>query len=326
MKQHAFFICSACLATVLLFLILCQPDFSSDNQQKNYRVIAILNPEGDMFWKTVWQGVQSSAEDAPFALSEYEYTFSNTTEASELLDIAIRTNADGILLHPKDTLDSEFYNHLASAKQQGMKIVLLDGTILTHDYDAFVGIDNRNAGASAAQYIISNHEPRQEILLLLNENGLSNALKKRVNGFFSAIGEKSISTNVYTIETSSNVSQGIPDIQDFLLENDKITYLVAFSSTTTLKAAGAISMSDLAERVQVIGFGDNAEALQYVKSGIIKALFVQNSYQMGEKSVEIMEQLLLDEEPVPLENEIDIFLVTPDNIDEYMEKRGNGAP
>lgn len=284
--------------------------------------MAMLNPEGDLFWRNVWQGVRDGSDDAPYALSEYEYGFSAAAEENELLDIALRTNADGILLHPKDTLNTEFYARLAAAKQQGMKIVLIDGNISTEDYDVFVGIDNVKIGADIADYISNQFESDQRILVLLNENGLSSALQDRVNGFFSAVNEKSLSVEIYTMETSSNISQGLPDIQNFLLEN-KITYLIAFSSTTTLKAAGAVSMSGLAQEVNVIGFGENAEALQYVENKIIHVLFVQDSYQMGKKSAEIMGQLLSGKKTVPSENKIDVYPVTFHNVAEYIDKINN---
>lgn len=316
MKRYVCFIGPAFLAAaVLLFILLFKTDSPPSAAQKDYRVMAILNPEGNLFWKTVWQGLRDGAGDSSFALSEYE--FSDIAEENRLLDIALRTKADGILLHPKASLNDEFYEKLSSARAMGIKIVVLDADISVPDYDAFVGIDNTEIGAAVAEYISERFEENQAILVLRNDSTLSNTMQDRLDGFYASARENGLAPAITVLETSPDSSQGITELQNVLLSTDGTVYLVAFGPNTTLKAAGVVALSDLSGRVHLVGFGETEEALQYVKSGVIQALFVQDNYHMGKASAEIMERLLQNSGTLPFINQkINITLVTPENVAE----------
>lgn len=289
----------------------------SEAVQKKYRVMAILPQENNPFWKDVWNGIREETQKASFALSEYE--FSDISEENMWLDIASKTEADGILLCPKGTLDDEFYRKLEELRQKGTKIAILDTDIPEEYRDAFLGIDNYVAGKTLAYYLCNQLEPKQHVVLLRTGDPLSSVLQARINGFQAVMEEKQLSEYVQVVETLLDTYIDIEDIVDVLTQYDTPIYLVAIGPNNTLKAANIVSMSNLSSHVSIIGFGETEEAFKYVENGTIQALIVQDNFDMGKKGVEIMEGLLKEDGTVSDIEDITISMVTSENISDYIQ-------
>lgn len=63
----------------------------------------------------------------------------------------------------------------------------------------------------------------------------------------------------------------------------------------------------------MLGFGETQKAQEYVEQGEIEVLFMQANTQLGQRSVQIMEQLLTDGETQKRYG-IDVNLITKQNI------------
>ncbi len=314
MKRYLLF---AYLFIILVLMIpWTQWNQSLSDLKNDLRVMAILPLENNPFWKGVWNGIRESAQEASFLLSEYE--FSDTQEAIQLLDIATKTDIDGLLLAPKVSLDQTFYEKLGQLRDKGVKVAILDTDIEAEYYDAFVGIDNSEAGTVLGEYLVSKLQPEQKILEIHGISPLSNNMQERIDAFHSVMEREGIRSQIETLEAASGYLQGTQNILKILQQSDDFMYLVAVGPGYTLYAASAVVMAEMSDKLDVIGFGETEEALQYVEHGVIEALFVQANTQLGKKGVQIMEQLLLGEK-TEKRYDIDINLVTAENVQNYME-------
>lgn len=321
MKRYCYVICFFGFLTVLILLNFRNSEKNHADMEKEQkdgpRVMAILPMEHNLFWDDVWEGLRTEAEQSAYGLSEYE--FEDIEEEQQLLDIAARTKADGILLCPKHTPDMKFYEQLSGLREEGVKIAILDANISPAYYDAFIGIDNYAAGEQIAQYICDRAEPGVPIVLVRNNSALSVTIQKRMDGFYSVMKKNNHLSDICPLETSSDVTRGISDIQDILRGYDTPFYVAALGPNHTLKSAYAVATSELSDLAHVVGFGETEEALHYVDTGIIEALFMQDNVMLGQRSAQIMEDLLLDAAPVSRDNKIKLTMVSAENIQEYVE-------
>lgn len=310
MKRFLFFFYFA------IVIILVIPWEGSDNSfsddTKKDRVMAVLPDQSNLFWRGVWDGLRQNEEETSFSISEYE--FSDTEEVLQLLDIAYHTEVDGIIFGPKISQSDSVYESLKKLKQKGVKIIVLDTELDTEYYDVFVGIDNANAGRTLGQYLCSKLQPNQQVIAIRSARKLSDTMQERMGAFHEIMEQKNVSNQIRIVEVSLDNPNGIQDILNILSRLDTSVYLVAMGPTYTLYAAEAVAMAGVSDKVQVVGFGETEEALQYVKDNIIEALFVQEHIQLGRKSVMIMEKLLSGQ-PVTADHDIAIHLVTVDNIE-----------
>lgn len=310
-----------CLTALFIFLIIGNaPRISYSDIQKEYRVTAILPPESNLFWNGVWSGVKTTSKESSFSLSQYEFSDienSNMEDAIKMLNIASRTQSDGILLCPKGKLEDDFYHCLTTLKQQGIKILILDTHISSEYYDVFIGMDNEQVGASVAKYLYKQGNTDYPVILL-HSNLKPETTVQRISGFYSFMEQHNTPFQISELITTSDISSGIGDILALIDSYDSPLYLIGFTPGYTLNAAYAVSSSQQADKAHVIGLAETKEAFQYVSDGIIQALFVQDNYALGVKAVETMEQLLSNQ-PISENHSIDIDLVTIDNISDYLE-------
>ena len=318
MKQRLFYDLSLFFFIISLGILIFRPapDHLSETIEKEFRVMAILPVEHNVFWENIWASIRDEAENSSFMLSEYE--FSDIKDAGWILDLAEETKPDGILLCPKGTLSDSIFEQLARLKQQGCKIVLLDTQIPAAYYDVFVGIDNQAAGAAAAQYVCQQHTKQQPIIQVHNVfPPYPSTTQERIRGFHSVMEQNHLTPLLHDLITTSDASPGIPDIKNALQSYELPLFLIGFSPGFTLKAAFTVAASGLSDQIHVIGFAESPEALQYVQDGVIQALFIQDTRQLGQKSAEIMQQLLSGAS-VFAEYYIDVTLVTSENVSNYI--------
>lgn len=319
MKRHFYFVSFLCLVAVIFFINFKEPDrMAAKVMEKEKRVMAILPSENNLFWEDVWESIREETEDSSFMLSEYD--FSDIEEEKMLLDMAERTEADGILLCPKNTPDMEFYLRLMRLKRKDIKVVVLDAGIAPAYYHAFIGIDNYAMGEQIAQYICGHLEPGQPIILVRNNESLSVTMQKRMDGFYSVMKKNNLVSRIYTLETSSDTASGIAAIRDFLYEFDEPIYLAALGPNHTLKSAYAVAVSEMEDRVHIVGVGETEEALRHVENGTIRSLIVQDNRMLGQKSVQVMDRLLLGE-MVSYDNKIDVAVITKENVQDYIKRK-----
>lgn len=278
------------------------------------RVMAILPSQNNPFWSGVWAGIHQSIPYASFVLTEYDYEISDAETLLQLLDLAENVSPDGLILAPQVTLSASFYQKLKTLKEKGVKVIILNTDIDKEDYyDTFLGIDNIDAGIILGQYLALNLKPDQEILEIHNPPPFSNTLQDRIDAFHAAMEQEGLLSRVHTLETLLEYPKGIQDILSALQNNENLRYLVTMGPTYTLYAASAVNMMDLPYKVTVLGFGETQEALEYVEQGAIEVLFMQANTQLGQRSVQIMEQLLTGENTLK-RYRIDINLITKQNI------------
>ena len=285
-------------------------------QNKEYRVAAIL-PENNKiratdFWKQVWSGVHDGAEIFNIALSEYSSDESNNIQ--ERFEMAVAAQGDGILLFTSDTGNQNLLDGIEDARKTGRKIVVVDTDIGTSYYDAFIGIDNESAGSKLAAYLYTHYQSGEKILAL-NVNA-SGAVDKRKESFFDFLEEKELENSAVLVSLKEGNEERLQGIQEAIEENEKVKWIVSFDPSCTIQAAETLLRMELSSEISLIGFGESDSAEAYLEDGIIRALLVQDNYNMGLVAVEKMRQLLDGEKLEKKQYYVDFMLLSADEISE----------
>lgn len=302
---------------VLVILILIVPGQKKadtlSSLENSPRVMAILPSQDNPFWSSVWTGLRQNTPYASFGLTEYDYEISDTETPLQLLDLAGKVSPDGLILAPQTASSAAFYQKLKALRDKGVKIVVLDTDIEEDYYDAFLGIDNADAGKLLGQYLAANLHPGQEVLEIHNTAPLSQAICDRIDAFYSAVEQEGLSSRIHTLEANTEYPGGMLAILEALESMENVRYLVAAGPLHTLYAANLLDIKGLSPGVTVLGFGETQEALEYVEQGEIEVLFMQENTQLGQRSVQIMEQLLEGEKPQK-RYAIDVNLIISQNL------------
>jgi len=114
--------------------------------------------------------------------------------------------------------------------------------------------------------------------------------------------------------SQSQMATALNQTTDVLAANPDLKGIFGANEPTAVGMGRAIKQAGKAGQVAAIGFDGNKDLQDFVKDGTLNAILVQGSFQMGEKGVQaIME--LMDGKSVEPQIDTGVVLVTKDNID-----------
>lgn len=291
------------------FLTGCQSEETME-KEKTYRVAAIL-PENNKiratdFWEQVWSGIHDGAQTSQIALSEYSSDDSHGIE--ERFEMALLAKGDGMILFTSDSTNEKLLASIRTAREEGRKIVMVDTDIGEDYYDAFIGIDNEEAGYQLGKYLIEHYREGDKILAI-NVNA-SGAVEKRKQAFLEIMEEEGLRDAVSMVSLEEDNEERLMGIWQALNNTEEVRWLVSFDPSCTIQAAETLLRMKLSLEVSLIGFGESESAEEYLKDQTIRALLVQDNYSMGKLAVEKMCELLNGEELKEKQYYVDSMLLT----------------
>lgn len=177
------------------------------------------------------------------------------------------------------------------ARQKGMKIILVDSDPGQELRDIYVGTDNKQAGYLAVQTLDKLYGiDRGAIVVQDNENAA--AVSERFNGICEALKQKwpeveiKFSEMPWYSERMSNSS-----IEKLLLENSDIQAIFGLMESETTLYAQILKQMHLEQKVHLITFDCSEKMLELLREGVVDAIIVQQSYEIGYESAEIAAHL-----------------------------------
>lgn len=289
----------ACFFIIMIFIAVCLNGCAGEVKKEEdavYRVAAIL-PENNKirvtdFWQEVWSGVHEATDLYEIALSEYSSDGGNGI--AERFQMALLAKGDGIILFTSDSSNEELLDLAKTARESGVRIVIVDTEIDETYYDAFVGIDNEAAGRQLAEYLYEHYREGEQIVLL--DVNASGAVSRRRQAFLAFLEEKGIQKEIHSVSLREENEERILDIQEGIEETEDLRWLVSFDPSCTIQAAEVLHRLKLASEISLIGFGESDSAEAYVEDKTITALLVQDNYSIGALAVEKMKKILDGEE------------------------------
>lgn len=240
---------------------------------------------------------------------------SDLTEQTKQLENYITRKVDGIIIVP---IDSEAAgDEVQMVNDAGIPIVTLDiavtggGTVNSH-----LESNNYMGGEKSADFIAEQLGGKGTVAVI--DNPTITSLIARTDGFTNTIAEKYPDIEIVSIQSgdsdrekgmqvAENILQKYPDLDAIYCTNDAM-------GLGALQAVQAKGMKTI-----IIGFGAFEEALQEIKAGSnYKASFSQEPTSMGKAAMEVMAKILRGEE-VESFIEVDVGLITAENVDNYLK-------
>ena len=284
--------CLFCLLGVGMVVFLWIP---KEEKEKLCRIAAILPvEETNPFWNTVWIGARDCAEKEKIELSEYQYDSFSDDSVEDLLEIAVLSKTEGIVLRASDYTSDRMQELLNKAKEEGIRIVFADSDGEKEQRDVFVGVDNEAAGKMAAQILTEEYEP--EKIWEIRNDGNPTSVTMREYAFHEYLEQLEKTPDISTVVLTGAEEVRYQTAQEILLQVQPADAVVCFGANTTLIAAKTVERLKLQDQIVLLGFGESEEAFDYIGSGEIDLLFAQENYQIGYQAVEAAAQILREDQ------------------------------
>lgn len=254
--------------------------------EKHYAFI--VEDRTDPFWNEVYESAKAEGKKLGIYVEQTGSQLMGSYTTVQLLEMAVASNVDGIIVNPVDESASDMIE-TAAEKKISVETILND--TIGGSRACFVGVGNYKLGQEYGERIRSIMEDGTgKVLVLIDSNDSSNQ-----NLIYSSIKDNLADTEL-KIETllidNDNTFGAEEAIRNIVLSTDlkRPDLLVCLSSLNTQCAYQAVVDYSKVGQVQIIGYYGSALALDAVKKEIIDSVIMVDGVQLGAKSVEALHE------------------------------------
>jgi ribose transport system substrate-binding protein len=298
---------SAFVCTLLLTfgLASCQPAPSGTNTATGgagtkHKLAFVTNNASD-FWTIARKGTEKAAKDIPGIEVEFRIPSDGTAaEQQRVIDDLLAKGIQGIAISPVDPANqTQMLNRAASQTI----VVTQDSDAPTSNRVCYIGTDNVEAGRQAGQLVKEALPNGGKIMVFVGVLDAANA-QQRYQGLKEALAGSNVSIidvrtdNTDRVRAKSNAS-------DTLVNNPDIAGMVGLWSYNGPAILAAVKEANKTDKVKIIAFDEEDETLNGIKDGAIFATVVQQPFEFGYRSMELMSKILNgDKSGVPASKQI----------------------
>ncbi len=318
MKKYLLFILSVALIGIIV-LQGCSQNTLQDNTNtsvvENKPRLTFVSPMiGNPYWNMVDNGVKSAAKELGVDLKTTGPIVANVDEQIKEIQAAIYAKVEGIITMALDS--KEFEPIINQAVEAGIPVILIDTDSPDSKRTAYIGTANMDAGMKAGELLINEINGVGKIAIITGPSGQKN-ISDRIEGFTNTV-QKNPGIDIIAVENgNSNLLQITEKTNLILSKHPDITAIFCAEGYGAIGVGRVIKENKLIGKITVIGFDDVDETLRYVREGIVQITIVQNTYQMGYISVQVLNDIINGKK---IENTMiytDVTIVTKENVDTY---------
>jgi ribose transport system substrate-binding protein len=276
------------LGTLALALALAAS--CSSNREPRPQIIYIpkMTDDSTTFWATVKEGVLSAAADQDVAVEVRgapEET--QVDEQIALVERAIHDRPAGLLLAADDFL--RLIPAVRQAVAAGIPVVTVDSSVATDDPAAKIGTDNRQLGRTAGAALL-RLVPKGSVVAVVSYIKASSTARDREEGLTEALtGSVALLPTLYS-ESDEQTAYRLAG--RLLAAHHELKGLVALNEPSTVGVCRALAESGRQNDVSLVGVDASFEVLKSLESGVLKAVLVQQPFNMGYLGIETVAKLI----------------------------------
>lgn len=312
-------ICAFVCTLLLTFVFTsCQPKSSGGGAggAGTKHKLAFVTNNASPFWVIARKGTEKAAQDIPSIQVEFRIPADGTAaEQQRLVDDLLAQKIEGIAISPVDPTNQTDMLNRAAAQT----------IVVTQDSDApntnricYIGTDNVAAGRQAGELVKQALPNGGKIMVFVGVLDAANA-SQRYQGLKEALAGSNVqildvrTDNTDRVRAKSNASDTLVNFPD-------IAGMVGLWSYNGPLILSAVREANKIDKVKIIAFDEEDETLAGIKNGEIFATVVQQPYEFGYRSMELMSKILAgDKSGIPASKQIFVptIAVKKDNVEQF---------
>src|SRR5215216_4775323 len=314
---------SAFVCTLLLTILLasCQPATSggTNSGAATKRKLAFVTNNASDFWIIARKGTEKAAREIPNIEVEFRIPSDGTAaEQQRVVDDLLAKGIHGIAISPVDPANqTPMLNRAASQTL----VVTQDSDAPNSDRVCYIGTDNVQAGRQAGELVKEALPQGGKIMVFVGVLDAANA-QQRYQGLKEALAGSNVqiidvrTDNTDRVRAKSNAADTLVSVPDVA----GMVGLWAYNGPAIL---GAVKDAGKIGKVKIIAFDEEDETLSGIKNGAIYATVVQQPFEFGYRSMELMSKILNgDKSQIPASKQIFVptLAVKKGDVEEFTKK------
>ncbi|HUF62208.1 MAG TPA: sugar-binding protein [Verrucomicrobiales bacterium] len=306
------------------------PGCSKTRGSGNERLAFVTNGVAD-FWTIAEVGARKAGADLGVEV-DVLMPAGGITEQKQMLEDLVTRGVDGIAVSPIDPVNqTELLNRIGEAT-----------LLITHDSDApeskrraYIGMDNYVAGRMCGELVREAMPDGGSVMIFVGRMEQDNARRRRQGVIDDLLGRdedpsrfdppgQRLEGNGYvildTLTDQFDRAKAKANAEDTLSRHPGVGCMVGLFAYNTPAILQALEQAGRFGQVKVAAFDEDDETLQGIIDGHVHGAVVQNPYQYGYMSMEVLKGLKSgDAAAVPSSGFIDIPArqIRMDNVEEF---------
>lgn len=316
---------SACVCTLLLTLLFaaCQPSPSGTNKEAGgagaKHKLAFVTNNASEFWTIARKGTEKAAKEIPNIEVEFRIPADGTAaEQQRLVDDLLAKGIQGIAISPVDPKNqTEMLNRVAGQTL----VVTQDSDAPDSNRTCYIGTDNVAAGRQAGQLLKEALPQGGKVMVFVGVLDAANA-QQRFQGLKEAIAGSNITIIDVRTDNTDRV-RAKSNAADTIVNNPDIAGMVGLWSYNGPAILAAVKEANKVDKIKIVTFDEEDETLNGVKDGAIFATVVQQPFEFGYRSMELMSKVLNgDKSQVPASKQIFVptLAIKKADVEEFTKK------
>lgn len=313
---------SAFVCTLLLtFLITgCQPAPSGGNAAgggagTKHKLAFVTNNASD-FWTIARKGTEKAAKDIPGIEVEFRIPSDGTAaEQQRVIDDLLAKGINGIAISPVDPANQTQMLNRAAGQTL---VVTQDSDAPNSERVCYIGTDNVEAGRQAGQLVKEALPNGGKIMVFVGVLDAANA-QQRYQGLKEALAGSNV--EILDVRTdNTDLVRAKANAADTLVKHSDIAGMVGLWAYNGPAILSAVKDANKTDKVKIVAFDEQDETLQGIRDGAIYATVVQQPFEFGYRSMELMSKILNgDRSQIPATKQIFVptKAVKKDNVEQF---------
>jgi ribose transport system substrate-binding protein len=314
---------STCVCTLLLTLLFtsCQPSTSNNGKSAagEKHKLAFITNNASEFWTIARKGTEKAAKEIPGIEVEFRIPADSTAaEQQRIVDDLLAKGVQGMAISPVDPANqTPMLNRAASQTL----VVTQDSDAPTSNRICYIGTDNVAAGKQAGELVKEALPQGGKIMVFVGTLDAANA-QQRYQGLKDALS----GSNVQIIDVRTDNTDRVrakANAADTLVNHPDIAGMVGLWSYNGPAILGAVKEANKVDKVKIIAFDEEDPTLGGIKDGAIYATVVQQPFEFGYRSMELMAKVLNgDKSQIPASKQIFVptLAVKKADVEEFTKK------
>ncbi len=275
---------------LLLCGLLCLNGCADGGSKERPSVWLIAKSTQTEFWKASFAGANAAKAEYNLDLTirgpETEEDF---MAQNHYIEEAVQQGADAIVFSAISYAGNAKAVDYAASK--GVKVVVIDSDVDAQAVSVRVGTDNIEAGRMAAQAVLDLEAPKLRIGII-NYSVVSRNGEERETGLREVLEKDPRVEQIVTVNVLTSPEAARAQTEILLQKHPDLNVLLALNEPLAVGAAQAVDARNLENQVHLIGFDAHVQCVDYLQTGEVSALVVQNPYAMGYLGVEAAYKVL----------------------------------
>lgn len=321
----------AILITIINFVILStnvsMTNSSTEEESHSYKhhFALIYDGNDNELWKTVYKSANEYAKVNDAYVEVIGANLPEEYTKSDLVEIALLSNVDGIIVEGDDS--SDLTMAIDEAAQKGIPVVTVMTDSDSSKRSSFIGISSYDVGLEFGQQLVNmieNDNERdkkiQNIMVLMSSGDAYSSQHTMYLAMMEKLS-KDLNVNVEVKLLEDNTGFSTDEaIRDILINiQDEPDIMMCLSEEITESAYQAIVEYNKVGSIDVMGYASTKAIYNAIKKDLIKCVISLDEKKMGINCVEALIEYI-NMGYVSDYMMVDTSLVTKDNVEGYINE------